>query len=354
MESIIVHPDKIEVFLPNTVRNAEILSACFHDLARAWTSRWDLKWRDFRKASDAWNRWKSWEIVGTCDLLEITAHGHAYHVQETDRGLRTFSEPHWISNPFPNPNQLGVYFNYRHLGWLRVTDCRKNDPLLYTDSVFDVLRDIAGLGVLDFPRRIEIAMDIPDVDLARELRLSLRLRRSNPRSLVHFLPGLQGHIFHGPGMDGDREYEHFFGYVTDGIRQLAFYPRWPDGFYRIELRMGPRSLRRYIRSHAFQEIRDPEIRSTTLAVLATMQTLTEKNIIREGLDLPRLHTAHPSAKGLGLEHLSIRGQRYRLVGNGLSLEEINQYSVRLPMPPMTIIKPIEVGGLLRGTVNQSY
>jgi hypothetical protein len=340
---VIAHPDKVEFYLPNTEQNAYVLSSSFHDLARLWTSRWNLRWHDERKDPDTWNRWKSWQIVGFNDHIEITTRGPAYHVMETNRGLRTFSEPGWISAPFPTPLQQSKYYPlHRHMGWIRLSDCLKTNPILYTSSIFAILRDIENIEVEDFPRRLEIALDISDVDLASDIRLSLRLRRSNPRSLVHFLPGLQGYRFCGPSVDGDREYETYLGYVTDGVRQLAFYPRWKSGFYRCEFRLGPRSLRRYIRSKAFEGVRQTGILSTTLSVLATMPTLIEKNLIRERVDLARLHADYPDTRALGLERLSIRGQRYRLVSTGFSLDQINRYSLRIHLPSMTILSPTDM------------
>lgn len=347
--AVVVHPDKLELFLRNTTQNTRVLSGRFHDLTRLWTDRWNLQWKDMGKDPDEFGRWKSWEIVGASENLQIRVHGPAYHVREKSRGIRTFSETHWIDAPFPDPRQCLEFYHPRlpHLGWLRITDQQKNKPLLYTSNVFAVLRDIADYGILDSPRRVEIALDCWDLELARDLRLSLRLQRGSNTDLVHFFPGLQGMPFRGPHPFGDREYQHFYAY-RDGLRQLVCYPRWEDGYYRIELRLGPRSLRRYTQSQIFGEVRDPDITGTTFAVLASMPTLIERNLVSERMDLPLLHADYPRTKNLALDTLSVRGQRYRLVQAGFSLGQINRYAVRLPLPPMTILTPREVSKLLRG------
>jgi hypothetical protein len=73
--------------------------------------------------------------------------------------------------------------------------------------------------------------------------------------------------------------------------------------------------------------------------------------VAERLDLPRLLADHPGTCSLGLDDLSIRGQRYELLRAGLPLQLINRYAVRLPMPPMTILTPDKARGLLRGPDN---
>jgi hypothetical protein len=70
-----------------------------------------------------------------------------------------------------------------------------------------------------------------------------------------------------------------------------------------------------------------------------MPTIIRQNVVAERLDLPRLHGDHPGTRALGLDGLSIRGQRYTLRRAGFSHQEINRYSVRLDMPPTTVLTP---------------
>jgi len=350
--NVIAHVDKIEIYFPKNAHNAAILSTRFHDLTRAYTDRLEaLQWIDHAKILDQEGNWKDWQIVGTNDHVKIAIRGRAYHITETDRKTRLFGEPHWLDVPFPNAIQCTeIYPHHVHLGRVKITDPAKDAPINYNAHLSVVLHELEAFGIETFPKQIEIALDCTDHDLAVDLIQTTRLKWANAVDLVHFRPGLQGRPFSGPSPDGDREYQAFRSFPQEGTRLLVCYPRWPEhGYHRTELRLGPRSLRRFYRSKAFLkelshgEARHLQTASPTAQILAMMPTLLRRNLMRERLDLDTLYREYPRATLLGLEGLSIRGQYYRLLSVGFSTHQIRRYTLRLDFPPMTILTPTNAG-----------
>jgi len=355
--SVVVHADRLELLLPASLANCDLLSAQFHDLITHWKTTYGLASRA-KKCLSGVGKLVFWELELWNNDIRITLTDcPALHIQDTGKALR--QEPDWLFNPFPTREQLYEHYSsidLNYLGVLRITCKDKTDPHKYTWYLWKLLSDLEKWGVEHKSRLLEIAIDVYDHALADRLQRTVRLAgHKSPLDLGHWNNGMQD----GASCNGHNEYEHCRKFLRDRTRQLHLYERWDSGFFRIELRLGQVYLHRYCGSQAFHtdllnsggrcranpqsylesDRPQPKFHSPTLALLDTAPALIRRHLMFESLDVEKLLKEHPRLSTLGLDRLSIRGQRYYLTRAKIPIRD---YARRVAVPDFQSITPADL------------
>ncbi len=367
--NIIVHADRVEVLLPASRNNCDVLSTQFHSLIAHWKSAYGLASRAKKRWSHT-GRFIFWELELWNQDIRITLKDcPALHIQDTGKPLK--QEPDWLKHPFPTSEQLYEHYStvdIAYLGVLRITCKDKTDPYKYTWYLWKILTDLETWGIGHKSRLLEIAMDIYDRDLADLLRRTARLAgHKSPLDLGY---GVKGGMCDGASHDGNNEYEHCRKFIRDRTRQVHCYQRWETGFYRIELILGEVYLHRYYGTKAFYKDLEnsggryranpqfcigtdrpqPLFNSPTIPLLDAIAAILKRHLVFEQPSVGQIIEEHPRLSTLNLDRLSIRGVRYYLERAQIPL---HTHITRLPFPKYQSISPADVEALdLEASLNK--
>jgi hypothetical protein len=189
------------------------------------------------------------------------------------------------------------------------------------------------------PSILEISFDARDPIRGDFLRKKACLRwPPSDRQLFHSV-GKKKRL--GPSPDANNEYHGLRAKsMTDrrsdrerpqgGSRQIYSYDRTVqvtrshEGmFFRFELRLFRKYLSVFTRKNRITACRD---------LLNAIELIARHNIIFMELDLVKLNRDHPQTRRLRLQHLSTKGQLYRLRERGYSDNLLGRYQRTLPWP----------------------
>ena len=350
----VLHPDKIELRV--NWQSAYLLEPeGFTDIRNSWSKNLGVVWRPPTQPSKS-----KWTWMASNGDFRITLIGTTCHLENPQD---------WLKQPFPSSEQLSHDLcQWRYIGVVRLT-CKTADPRVYLQYVGKFLEHCEQMGIEETPREIEIACDVPNDEEGKRFARLCRLKRDNPSDLTHFRQGFRNKAFQGPSREGLREYSMFETYQSSdffsdgrhkerrqngGRCQLVVYPsneiRPRTDDIRVELRIGPRRLREFMNSPAYESLmqsscypipqRDyiPRSVSPTLNLLSFIEPLFASHVQVEVIDLDRLYKDYPETKRWKLKSLSTRGQRYSLAKNDLA-RETGKYAFSIPLPRMKVLYP---------------
>lgn len=357
-----VHPDKVELVIKP--KSATLLEADgFQSVRERWTEAYDLRWNPHLLEGHKW-----WEYAGYNDDIRVTFRGRTSHLDDPRD---------WLSQPFPDALRLftsGVEWSY--IGFIRITS-RTTDPQRYMDYLGEILADLEVLGIQTSPRELEIAANVPNSPQGRKFARLCRLSRDNPSDLVHFRQSTGRQPHSGPSRNGVREYslsrtyQRFgddngdrFKRQNSGRKMLAVYYRKEVSDLdeiRVELRLGPRGCREFLRSKAYDDLlqdpnspipeRDyqPKALCEMLNLIGSQEYLFRSRVLCERVDLDGLcrNNLKLGAIKNSLRALSTRGIRSRAVQVGVTSQEIP--TEKVDMPPLKFVCP-KVGSPLKGSL----
>ena len=339
---ILCHPDKLELFLMDKGCTSQVLQDSYPELIRAWTDRWQLRWRHEQNQHQ-------WKINGWNEQIRVTFSGPGQDIAGNSE---------WRTNPFRDirSHPWDLYNRRSWLAIVRITDAMKIHPDQYCAHLSEILADLEKYGIQEKPRVIEIALDCYDIGLAKKLQRTVRLQRDFPGDLCHYR---DGQYQPGGSPDGTHTEYSMRGIfpprgaqpTTNGIRprQLVCYWRPDQQFYRVELRLGYRFLDKFYLSGPYERaiechtvpnlVRDYDLKvaSPTLDLIGFIPYFVRTQLAFECLDLPYLYRSRNSAKFLALKGHTARQQRYQLSGKRLKAKWTT-----MPTPPIRYILPRQV------------
>lgn len=343
---IICHPDRIEMFLENSFSNEEFLPQAFPVLRDALDDEFHLCWRHEPSGQGG-----EWQINGWNDDFRITFAGRSRDILDN---------PTWRDNPFSHARlrELRSHHPYWHVGIIRLTAKRKDDPKRYCHHLSKFFALIEQLGIEETPRIIECAMDV--YGDSHPFRKAVRLKHDDPRDFCHFR---HDHGYQPGGSKDGRNTEYSMRSMFQPRRDddyraqnryhraLACYHRPEHGFYRVELRLGYRYLNSFYESRSYNRAietgsvpfldRDYKVitASRTLDLIGFLPHFVKTQLTFETFDLEKLCKARPVAKYWHLKDQSVRQIRYKLFKGGFSTREVQRFTTKLPMPRMTFVLP---------------
>lgn len=345
---IVCHPDLVEMFLQNSRSNIHILPQAFLALRAALSDTFSLCWRHEAAAQG-----HQWQISGWNNDFRITFSGRSQDV---------LGNPNWRDNPF-------TYAQLRHLhsqhpywypGVVRLTTKTKNDPKLYCHYLSKFFTLVEQLGIQEFPRIMESAIDV--YGDPHPLKQAVRLKHDDPLDFCHYRddtyqPGGSSEGRHTeysmrstfqPRRDDDYRKQNRYH------RALTCYHRPEHGFYRVELRLGYRYLNSFHESEPYHRAIESEsvpflerdykalTPSRTLDLIGFIPHFVRTQLTYEAFDLEKLYKAHPVARYWHLKDKSVREIRYKLFRAGSTTKEVRRFTIKLPSPPMTFILPNQI------------
>lgn len=350
----VLHPDKIEMRILHT--SAYLLDpAGFAEIRSIIGNELHIKWRPPTQPESL----SKWTWSASNDDFRITFIGTTAHLENRRA---------WLTQPFPSSDDLSDRLRWwSYIGLIRLTS-KTNDPVLYLKYISRVFEVIERIGVHEVPREIEIAADVPNNPIGRNLALCVRLKREDPLDLRHFRVGYGNRVFEGPSPDGLREYsnfkrfpgndvfsEHRKGKRSGGRLQLKVYeskhirPGTDD--LRIELSLGPQRLRELLKSSTLDALKLNESYpfphrsypvkavSPTLELLAFIDFLFFHNILVQDLDEQKIRTKYTILRYQPLNKLSTRGKRFKAISMGLTPAQFETCTLRGRFPQSNVLYP---------------
>lgn len=335
---VVGHPDKVEIFVKNSAQNCLMLPDVYPQLIQEWSKRFNFHWRHELKGSN-------WEVNGWNDQFRVTFLGWAKDVADNAS---------WKANPFSGSRFKQLYGGSRRgtVGQVRFTTKLKDDPVPYLQYLSQVFKDIEVFGLDEKPRLIEIALDV--YGNAAHTRNSVRLAKDKPHDLQHWHRDKQGYIAGGCRDGRFTEYSMRTSFLSRNreTRELCVYPR-PEGFFRVELRLGSDPLRNFLGSSYYERavessqtpllLRDysPKVTSPTLDLMGLLPQLALQHLVYETIDLDQLKRDHPASRYWRLKGQTTRHVRYVLDRRGFKPRDIARYSVSGILPRLEWLFPMQ-------------